>query len=83
MLIDDGDTHRLTVTGAPGDAVRLLGNGRGLRAATTFVSGQITWTLQPRDRTLSYAEVDDQQIVSATVEVRRTVTIGASEADGI
>ena len=82
-LIDYGDTHLLTVTGRAGATARLFANGRQIRAATIPASGQFTWKLQPGDRTLFYAKVDGQQTNSATVEVRRTVTIGVSEANGV
>ena len=75
-VIDVGDTHRLTVTGGAGAAVRLLGNGRPIRTATMPGSGQVTWELQPGGRTLFVAEVGGQRTPSVTVAVRRTVSIG-------
>lgn len=78
-LVDFGDTHRLTVTGAAGAAVQLFSNGRQIRTVTIPTSGQFTWELQPGDRTLFYAIVDGRQTASVTVEVRRTVTIGIQQ----
>jgi lysophospholipase L1-like esterase len=75
-VIDSGGTHQLTVTGRAGGAVQLLGNGRVIRTATIPASGQSTWTLQPRDRTVFQAAVDGVRSTSVEVRVRRAVSIG-------
>jgi hypothetical protein len=75
-VVDFGDTHRLTVTGSAGAAVELFGNGRRIRTATIPTSGQVTWDLQPGDRTLFTAVVGGVRTETVTVRVRRTVSIG-------
>ena len=75
-VIDVGSTHQLTVTGRAGGAVQLLGNGRVIRTATIPASGQYSWTLQPRDRTVFQASVDGVRSTSLEVRVRRAVSIG-------
>lgn len=78
-VLDHGDTHRLTVTGAAGAAVQLFGNGRQIRTATLPASGTFTWELQPGDRTVFSAVVGGRRTTSVTVDVRRTVSIGVRQ----
>ncbi len=64
-----------------GATARVFGNGRLIRQAVLALTeqdavGVAVFSLQPGDRTLLYATVDGRQTASATVEVRRTVTIG-------
>ena len=87
-LIDYGGTINLNVFGPVGATVRLFGNGRQIRTATIGefegdATGVASFTLQPGDRTLFYAIVEGQQSAAVTVEVRRTVTIGISQANGV
>ena len=87
-LIDYGQTVQVRVFGQVGATVRLFGNGRQIRTGTVgpFEGGQVgiaTFNLQPGDRTLFYAFVDGRQSASVTVEVRRTVTIGVRESNGV
>jgi lysophospholipase L1-like esterase len=75
-VVESGRTHQLTVTGRAGGAVQLFGNGRVIRTATIPASGQFTWTLQPRDRTVFSAAVDGVRTADVEVRVRRAVSIG-------
>ena len=87
-LIDYGGAINLDVFGSVGATVQLFGNGRQIRTATIGefegdATGVASFRLQPGDRTLFYAVVEGQQSAAVTVEVRRTVTIGISQANGI
>lgn len=75
-VVESGSTHQLTVTGRAGSAVQLFGNGRAIRTATIPASGQFTWTLQPRDRTVFSAAVDGVRTADVEVRVRRAASIG-------
>lgn len=82
--IDHGQTTTLVVYGRVGATARVFGNGRVIREAVLELTEQdaigiAVFTLQPGDRTLLYAVVDGRQTASATVEVRRTVTIGVRQ----
>lgn len=79
--IDYGQTTSLVVFGRVGGAARIFGNGRLIREAVLELTeqddiGVAVFVLQPGDRTLFSATVDGQPTASATVQVRRTVTIG-------
>jgi hypothetical protein len=82
--IDYGQTTTLVVYGRVGATARVFGNGRQIRTAVLELTeqdaiGLAVFTLQPGDRTLLYAIVDGRQTGAATVEVRRTVTIGIQQ----
>ncbi len=78
-VIDYGGTHQLTVTGRAGAAVQLLANGRVIRSASIPAGGQLSWTLQPGDRTVFRASVDGVRTGDVEVRVRRTVSIGITQ----
>ena len=75
-VIEAGGAHQLTVTGRAGGAVQLFGNGRVIRTGTIPASGQLGFTLQPRDRTVFSASVDGVRSAAVEVRVRRAVSIG-------
>ena len=87
-LVDHGQTVDLRVFGPVGATVQLFGNGRLLREAVLEQvegdqSGVASWTLQPGNRTRFHAVVDGISSADVTVQVRRTVTIGISQTNGI
>lgn len=86
-VIDYGQTILLGARGRFGAPVQLFGNGKLIRTATIGEDGEagpvFTWELRPGDRTLFYALIDGQRTETITVEVRRTVTIGVSQARGV
>jgi lysophospholipase L1-like esterase len=87
-VIDHGDTHLLGVFGRVGARVDLFGNGRLIRSATLAEGdraggGAYVWEMRPGHRTLFHAVVDGVRTETITVRVRRTVTIGVSQASGI
>ena len=82
--INYGQTMTLVVFGRIGATARIYANGRLIREAVLELTEQdaigiAVFTLQPGDRTLFYATVDGRQTASATVAVRRTVTIGIQQ----
>jgi len=87
-LVDYGQRFELRVFGRNGADVQLFGNGKLIREDTLepwedTTTGIAAWELQPGDRTLFHAVVEGQRTETITVEVRRTVSIGISQASGI
>ena len=92
-VIDVGRTVDVTVQGRPGQAVDLLIANRRLtvprliRTATLDSGGSFTWTgLRPDERTTFIAVpagTSPDQSPFTGVQVRRTVTIGVSQANGV
>lgn len=86
-VIDYGNTHLLSVSGTMGADVQLFGNGVLIRRTTLGnmgdYSGYFVWELQPRDTTQFHAVVNGVKTETVTVRVRRTVTIGVSQAAGV
>lgn len=91
-VIDFGGTVDITVQGRPGQAVDLLLANqrltvpRVIRTATLDAGGTFTWTgLRPHERTTFVAVpagTRPDRSPYTSVQVRRTVTIGVSQADG-
>lgn len=92
-VIDFGRTVDVTVQGRPGQAVDLLIANRRLtvprliRTATLDADGSFSWTgLRPDERTTFIAVpagTSPNQSPFTSVQVRRTVTIGVSQANGV
>ena len=86
-VIEYGDTHLLGVFGRVGARVDLFGNGRLIRSATLArgegAGGAYVWQLRPGHRTVFHAVVDGVRTSTITVRVRRTVSIGVSQASGV
>ena len=91
-VIDYGDTVDVTVRGSAGTQVDLFlttprtAEPRRTRTGTIGADGSLTWTgLRPEDNAAFFAREAGIQVTTSTVpvRVRRTVTIGVSQADGV
>ena len=89
-VINYGETHLLAVFGDTGARVDLYGNDRLIRRDVLEPYeddddqfGIAVWELQPGVTTTFYGIVDGVRSPSITVNVRRTVTIGISQASGV
>ena len=89
--VDVGGTVELTVRGTAGQVVDLLASSarassRTIRTATLDAAGTVRWTLQPGETTSFVARPRGDAPApseAVTVGVRRTVSIGIRQANGV